>query len=300
MGKIRFVFLFTIIAAGIGITVVLFREQPKTRLQSSLAPAYQLFGHATKGINRALAVAVRVDDLDEKEYGDAIVQNCDLYQNPDDKDFIYTNNVMKDLIPYKKKPFDYHLYIYEDSSPNAFALPGGVIFVTRGLLTTIHSQAELAAVLAHEMGHIELSHCVDSVKFELAAKKLGVKTLGEFADEMLSMMMRHSFSKTQEDQADTYAFEILTAGKYNPSAEGAVYESFIVWLKKNGVESRKKADIIRDYFMSHPPLEIRAEKFTEEAHQWWKENPKEKRYSGVANLKTRSIKELKNEWHTGK
>ena len=58
--------------------------------------------------------------------------------------------------------------------PNAFALPGGVIIVTGGLLKTLKSEAELAAVLSHEMGHIELSHCLDTVRFQLLARKDGV------------------------------------------------------------------------------------------------------------------------------
>lgn len=299
MGKIRIFGFVVILAAGAALIVFLVRENPKTPLSSSYAPIYQLFGHTTSGFNRALAVAVRVDDVDEKEYGDAIAAECDLYADKNDRDYVYINRVMQDLVPYGKKKFRYRLYVSEDSSPNAFALPGGVIFVTRGLLETIHSQSELVAVLAHEMGHIELSHCLDHVKFGLAAKKLGIKTIGDLADETISLMMRDSFSKTQEDEADMYAFELLCAGKYDPSAEGRVYDAFIKWCAENGGESRKKGNLVRDYFMSHPPMEIRAEKYREKARKWWKDNNGVKRYVGIMNMERRFAEKIAGEWRSG-
>jgi beta-barrel assembly-enhancing protease len=296
MEKIRILFLIIIVGAGIAITIGLFHYQPKTPLESSLAPAYQLFGHATKGVSRALTVIMRVDDMDEKKYGEAIAERYEPYNDSKDNDYIYVNSVMKTISENKRKPFDYRVFIYPDDSPNAFALPGGVILVTRGLFDALHSQAELSAVLAHEMGHVEMSHCLDAVRFELAAKKIDAKPLGEIADMTMSIFLRHSFSKTQEDDADNYAFEILKISQYDPSAEGKVYNEFIAWQKKHNEETRQKADVVRDYFLSHPPLEIRAVKFTEKAKLWWEDNPNERRYIGVRNLKEREAAFFDKEW----
>ena len=296
MNGAKVLFFFLLIASGAALTAAICIFRPAVPLDSSLAPAYQLFGHASKGADRALAVLMRVDDLDEKRYGEAIAAECDAYADASDPDYIYVNAVMKDVAKFARKPFVYRVYMHESDEPNAFALPGGVIFVTSGLLSTIHSQSELAAVLAHETGHVELSHCLDAVKFQLAAQKIGAKPLGELADFAMSLLVRHSFSKTQEDDADTYAYELLTLSSYDPFAEGRAYASFISWCTANGIREERHAGVIRDYFLSHPPLAIRADKFTQKAERWREGHRNEKRYIGISNLVRRKAEFSGREW----
>lgn len=299
IGRGRVICFMLILMCGSALIFLFYFYKPSTRLDSTLAPAYQLFGHATKGLSRALTQVIPVDNIDEKKYGDAIVMRCDAYSDPKDKDFIYVNEIMGVIIKYSKKPFFYKVYIQKSDAPNAFALPGGVIFVTRGLLANMESESELVSVLAHEMGHIELSHCLDIVRFELLAKKIGAESLGKLADFAMNLLLRHSFSKTQEDDADTYAFELLKNSAYDPSAEGRTFEVFIKYCAKFGKADSPKANVIRDYFLSHPPLSIREEKFSEKARLWWKKHHDEKRYVGKMNLKNRNLKEYDNEWVYG-
>ncbi|MGQ0538383.1 MAG: M48 family metalloprotease, partial [Gemmatimonadaceae bacterium] len=70
-------------------------------------------------------------------------------------------------------PWEFHTL--DDASVNAFALPGGFIFVTRGIVTHLNSEAELAQVLGHEIGHVTAKHSVSQLsKAQLANIGLGV------------------------------------------------------------------------------------------------------------------------------
>lgn len=209
---------------------------------------------------------------------------------------VYLNRLIKDLSLYSSQRYSYRVYTTRDSRPNAFALPGGVIFVTNGLLETLETEAELVSILAHEMGHIERGHCFSSVKFQLSLEKADLKSLGELTDMMSNFFMRHSFSKTQESEADLYAFELLLRSKYTPSA---LADAFTIMEKSVSVPY--EGDVIRDYFSSHPPLSLRKEKYRIESEQWWKNN-KEKRYNGKRNLKdlrAYSLQAWNEEWTTG-
>ncbi len=80
-----------------------------------------------------------------------------------------------------------------------------------------------------------------------------------------------------------------------------MYKAFIEYqknLENNKDNKDKHAGIIRDYFLSHPPLPLREEEYSEKARAWWKSNH-ENRYVGKKNLRTRDAGELKEEWISG-
>ena len=70
-------------------------------------------------------------------------------------------------------PWEFH--VIDDPTPNAFALPGGPVFVTRGLVTLMNSEAQLATVVGHEIGHVTARHSVNQMsKQQLAQLGLGL------------------------------------------------------------------------------------------------------------------------------
>lgn len=296
MKKVRLIFFCAIMLSGFVFIALLIKEKPVTPLESSFAPAYQLFGHAAHGVSRALTQIMNVDSMDEKQYGDVIRQECFLYQNVKDPDYMYLNGVMKRVSQFSKKPFTYSVFTADYNEPNAWALPGGVIFVTKGLLSILSNESELAAILSHEMGHIELSHCLDAVRFEILSKKVGEKTTGEIADFAMQILVSYSFSKTQEGDADLYAFKLLCILDYDPAGEGKALRNLITWSESHGDRESQHADPVRDYFLTHPPLALRADKFENMARIWWKENPHAKRYVGVKNISKRLIDRFPEEW----
>jgi beta-barrel assembly-enhancing protease len=293
-------FLMLIILSGAGLIWLFYTKETKTPLETTLSPAFQLFGKTTKSISSAITKVMPVDSIDEKEYGDVIAEKYGLGTDTSCKEYKYLNNIMRGLSPYIKKPFNYRVFIADDSAPNAFALPGGVIFVTKSLLVTLKSESELAAVLAHEMGHIEKSHCMDAVRFQLLSRKIGSESAGKLADIAMNLLLRHSFSKTQEGEADEYSYTLILNTKYNPSGVGKAFLSLMEYINDISHRQLKRANILRDYFSTHPEMEIRHEKYIESARIWWKKNPIEKRYAGVENLKIKisyyERSDFPNEW----
>lgn len=250
----------------------------------TFAPLFQVLGKGPQSLSRSVSKMLPIDSVDEGELGKNLrpyyASSASL--TPEEKKTLdYLNSLVKQLRVFKKKPFDYEVQLLQAETPNAMALPGGTIVVTSGLLKSMKSESELVSVLAHEMGHIELSHCFDSVKYEILSKKLTHTSLGAIADFARNFLILHSFTKTQEGEADSYSFQLLTNSKYDPAA---MPKSFMR-LKEASSRQYDGTNPIRDYFMSHPPLEQRIAKFSTEAQMWWSGHASERRYIGVENLK---------------
>ncbi len=205
------------------------------------------------------------------------------------------------LNKYSRRGFSYKAYVYEDSVPNAFALPGGVIAVSSGLLETMENESAVFAVLAHEMGHVELRHCIDAVRYEVLAKKTGNETLGELADLAWNLFFRYSFSKAQERDADDWAWKILLVSEYNPGGLALAFEGLAGYYDSYSWSVENKAHPVRDYFSSHPPLKVRMERYREESQAWWDRQSEGRRYDGRRNLTRRiplSGRAIGKEWRS--
>jgi len=119
---------------------------------------------------------------------------------------------------------------------NAFALPGGYVYVTRGLLALAENEAEVAGVLSHEIGHVTARHAAERYGQAMAAK-LATAGLGILfgsgpevqAANTLSALALSSWSRDQEFEADTLGVRYLTRGGFDPGAMA----SFLAKLQAN-------------------------------------------------------------------
>src|SRR6267154_1262989 len=118
-------------------------------------------------------------------------------------------------------PWQFH--VVEDASVNAFALPGGPIFVTRGILGTLNSEAELAGVMGHECGHVAARHSATQMsKAQVAQIGLGlgsilsptVASVGQVAGAGLQVMFL-KFSRDDESQADKLGLAYMANDGYD-------------------------------------------------------------------------------------
>jgi predicted Zn-dependent protease len=141
----------------------------------------------------------------------------------------------------------YHLNILDSDEINAFATPGGHIFITRGLIACTDSEDALAGVIAHEVGHILLQHSLEAIKKSRnnqafmtalvatggAATNTDVKQLTEVFNasigEVLNTMLNSGFSRDQEFAADSAALGLMASSGYEPSSLIAMLQS----LEKN-------------------------------------------------------------------
>jgi len=145
-----------------------------------------------------------------------LVENAALQQ--------YVSGVGLELARTSERPdLPWEFHVVDDPTPNAFALPGGYIYVTRGLLTLMNSEAELAAVLGHEIGHVTARHSVSQLsQAQLAQLALGIgmiaspelRQFGELANTGLSLLFL-KFGRDDERQADELGFQYMLAHQYD-------------------------------------------------------------------------------------
>jgi predicted Zn-dependent protease len=114
--------------------------------------------------------------------------------------------------------------VLDDPMVNAFALPGGHIFFTRGILTHMNSEAELASVMGHEIGHVTARHSVQQIsKQQLAQLGLGVgsilspelASLGQLAGTGLQLLFL-KYGRDAERQSDELGFKYMVQGGWDP------------------------------------------------------------------------------------
>jgi predicted Zn-dependent protease len=123
--------------------------------------------------------------------------------------------------------------VVEDPAVNAFALPGGPVFVTRGILVAMTSEAELVSVLGHEIGHITARHSVQQISRQQLAQ-IGLvgaivlkPELAQFGDLLSSGLglLFLKFSRENETQADELGFKYMTAHGYNPNEMAEMFHT---------------------------------------------------------------------------
>jgi len=150
----------------------------------------------------------------------------------------YINKICTTIVINSSQPdiFNgYHVAILDTDEVNAFATPGGHIFVTRGLISSASNEDALASVIAHEVAHIQLRHALTAIKNAryLNAFVSGAMTgvgegmgggvkeftsiMKDSVNEVISTLVINGYSKNQEYDADNMALQLLADAGYQPS-----------------------------------------------------------------------------------
>jgi predicted Zn-dependent protease len=136
----------------------------------------------------------------------------------------------------------WHFVVVEDDVINAFAAPGGYIFVTSAAVEAAQTEDELAAILAHEVAHVSRGHALGSIKksrwagvakeFLDSSVELDEKALGKLTeafegalDDMVDSLLVKGYSKNTEYEADKVGVEIMARAGYDPRAMIAYLET---------------------------------------------------------------------------
>ena len=151
----------------------------------------------------------------------------------------------------------YRITILNSPAINAFALPGGYLYVTRGLLALANDTSELAAVIAHEMAHVTASHAI---------KRQQRAEARELADRILTNVVRDTeqakaaiassqlsfarFSQVQELEADAIGVKTLAKAGFDPYSAGRFLESMAAYAKYQSAQ--EDAPSAPDFLSSHP------------------------------------------------
>ena len=198
----------------------------------------------------------------ERELGEKLLLEIRSQVNfVEDQEVVqYVQEAGKKVLAFVSNPiFDYRFFVIKDDGLNAFAMPGGYIFIHSGLLEVIDSDDELICVLAHEIGHIQGRHIarrIDTMKrmniASMAAVIAGV-FLGKgqagsaliATTSALNASLGLKYSREDEEEADRRAFQWLCKAGYNPVGLVTVLEKMqrMRWLG---------SDAIPSYLSTHP------------------------------------------------
>ena len=201
----------------------------------------------------------------------------------------------------EKLPYDYRFSVIKSSAVNAFATPGGYVYVNYGLLTLVESESELASVLAHEIAHINARHIADSIE---KARKLSIGTLaailaGAFLGvggdlgaaaiafpvaAMQSLSLK--YSREHEEEADRLGLGYLVASGY----DGKSALDFLKILRRYEYYSNS----IPSYFLTHPGTDERIRYLDAMLHTTYTWQGKESIFGNLKRIQTLLILQDKN------
>ncbi|QBQ54017.1 M48 family metalloprotease [Nitrosococcus wardiae] len=180
----------------------------------------------------------------------------------DDELQAYVDRLGQQLAADSERPhLPWAFAVVDDPTPNAFALPGGFIFVTRGMLTLMDSEAELVAVLGHEIGHVTARHSVTQLsRAQLAQLGLGlgaiimpeIQLLGDIAGLGLNLLFL-KYGRDAERQADTLGFRYARAEGYDVAEMADIFAS----LQRAGELAGQSP--VPSWLATHPAPEERVE-----------------------------------------
>jgi predicted Zn-dependent protease len=179
------------------------------------------------------------------------------------------------IVPYtERSDVNYTFTILDTNIVNAFALPGGYVYVSRGLMALANSEDELAAVIAHEIGHVTARHSAERYSrgtvAGLGAGILGILLESKQATELLGLgsnLYLASYSRTQEHEADFLGIRYITKAGYDPDA----MSDFLVSLERETQLMQKRLGVHaknqNSYMSTHPVTAERVSKTKLEASQ---------------------------------
>ncbi len=203
--------------------------------------------------DQEIALGVRTAGQFEKEFGGK-VDSPELQQ--------YIAEVGAKLAAVSDRPMPYEYALLSSNVPNAFALPGGKIYVTAGLFRHMSNERQLAAVLAHETVHVAAKHSVQGLQRQMGAavfaELVGAIVGGESAQtaqdlaEYGAALKNLEYSREDESEADEYGLKYMDRAAYNPWG-------MVELLELLQSLSQSKPGLFGDFFASHPLTSRRIE-----------------------------------------
>jgi predicted Zn-dependent protease len=200
-----------------------------------------------------------------KQYAQQVEQTAKMVTDPVITEYI--NRLGQNLVRNSDAKVPFTIKVIDSDDLNAFALPGGFFFVNSGLILAADNEAELAGVMAHEIGHVAACHAArEQTRGELAQLAsiplifvgggYGIYAAEQAASLAIPMAFL-KFSRGFEAQADYLGLEYMYKAGYDP-------EEFIAMFEKIEAKEKKKPGFVAKAFETHPPTPDRIAKSQEE------------------------------------
>jgi predicted Zn-dependent protease len=263
----RLLALFAILAVSAGSLYLLQRSKRR----DAVSPDAVL--DATAELERDLSQApmrlTRLSDQDEIRIGNELAEEYSLAEPAQTAEMRTVENYVSKVgnhlatHAHRQLPYRFHL-IADPNLINAFALPGGHVFIGLGLLEQMASEDELACVLGHEIEHIDHYHAVERVQIEAQMKKLDLGEIA-FAAQIPLALWQAGYSKEQEFEADREGLRLAVTVGYSPQGIIDLLNRFAELERQYVIRASTPADELsqvaieglQGYFRSHPRPEER-------------------------------------------
>jgi beta-barrel assembly-enhancing protease len=269
-----------------GLLAIVTAERQKIDQRPSPEAILSVVADGQHELTRIPSKLDRMSDEDEVRIGDELARSYETRWRPtatEDKAAVEVQAYLQQvgervsLRSRRKLHYQFH-YVPQLSFVNAFALPGGHVFVGAGLLTLMQSEDALAAVLGHEVEHVDLRHCAERVQTERRLRNLG--PLGDLLGLPVELFIA-GYSKDQELEADRDGTALAVEAGYSPLGILQLFKEFGRLEQKAGNHSNAPATPIDEatqlsmgtlqgYFASHPPSGQRTQQIEKlvKTEQW--------------------------------
>lgn len=237
------------------------RRFPKTLAAAAFATLLALSGCATNPVTGKSQVVLMSEQQElelGKQYYPITTQLSEGETPHRDVQSLVTRVGMRMARSSERPELPWEFNVVDSNEPNAYALPGGKLSITRGLISKMESEDQLASVLGHEIGHVTARHSVVSAsRSQLLGLVLGVggavlQTQGvpgagaiELAGQVGAALLTTKYSRDQERQADELGMKYMTAAGYNPRA-------FVETMRILSAAAKTEPSKFETLFASHP------------------------------------------------
>ncbi len=217
-----------------------------------------------RDLSRAPMQLTRLPDSEETRIGDELAQNYmalgPAHSTHSQMVEAYVIGVGMRVAAHTKRKLDYRFHLIADPDfINAFALPGGHVFIGQGLLNQMTTEDELAFVLGHEVEHIDHYHAVERVQIEAQLHNLNLDALAAIAELPMSLWQA-GYSKEQEFEADREGLRLATLAGYSPQGAIDMFNRFeeldreyVIHAETPPEElSQVAVEGLAGYFRTHP------------------------------------------------
>jgi predicted Zn-dependent protease len=273
----------------IGVSAIYFSERRHDSTPVSANSIVEVAADAQRDLTRLPMRLTRLSDQEEiaigKELAERYPINSENLTAEGSALDAYVGRVGRALAAHAHRhlPYSFHL-IPNRSMMNAFSLPGGPVYVGEGLLDQMTSEDELAAVIGHEIEHIDHYHCAERVQVEARLRNLKLDIVGMLVQIPLSVW-EAGYNKDEELEADREGMRLEVQEGYSPYGAVTLFEKFAKLNKEYIIHAQSPEDelsqlaiqSLEGYFRSHPQTSERlAQANAVIAHEGWETRKSQK------------------------
>lgn len=248
----RIYIFFALVLFSIATAFTFIWEAQKDK--QTIAPLMRIGTDTVRNVAETATVGISVTLEEEQKIGESVLKYFSLL--PEDHELsTYVRGVGEKLAAHSlRKEVKYRFYVDQSGMVNAFALPGGIIVVTHGMVSFARKEDELAWVIGHEIAHIEVQHALVRLRMEVLNRKVSLP-----ASQLLQRLVEVGYSNNMELEADRRGLQIMAKAGYDPKAslnliramqKGQLSSSSNRNPVHMGVKLTREA--IRTYFSTHP------------------------------------------------